>query len=170
LTAVDVSQNAAIVPGKVAEHSQKHDANSEILVPITEAKVKRRLKKSKGETHHNPEANRHQAEPSTEPPCDPDTQPKPVKASPAPIKASANQRLAYAQEIGAWIEQVRTSKLAGSDKNREDEWTIVSDAKIDAYLNEHPEIKRYRFQREVGLHPECKVIGRGEGVKVRVKP
>jgi len=66
--------------------------------------------------------------------------------------------------VSAWISILRTSP------DQQDDWITVSDDELGVYLDAHPDLKRYEFLREISQHPDCQVLGRGQGIKVRIKP
>jgi hypothetical protein len=66
--------------------------------------------------------------------------------------------------VSAWISTLRTHP------DQQDDWITVSDDELGVYLDAHPDLKRYEFLREISQHPDCQVLGRGQGIKVRVKP
>jgi len=49
-------------------------------------------------------------------------------------------------------------------------WYFVSDDELSDYLEQYPQLKRYDFLRDIGSLKECQVIGRGNGVKVKIEP
>jgi hypothetical protein len=65
--------------------------------------------------------------------------------------------------VGAWIMTLHTHP------DQQDDWITVSDDELGIYLDAHPDLKRYEFLREISQHPECQVMGRGQGIKVRIK-
>jgi hypothetical protein len=66
--------------------------------------------------------------------------------------------------VGAWIMTLRIPP------DQQDDWITVSDDELGIYLDAHPDLKRYEFLRAISQHPECQVMGRGQGIKVRIKP
>ncbi|WP_427551126.1 MobH family relaxase [Methylomonas sp. MS20] len=66
--------------------------------------------------------------------------------------------------VGVWISTLRTHP------DQQDAWITVSDDELGVYLDGHPDLKRYEFLREISQHPDCQVLGRGQGIKVRIKP
>lgn len=86
------------------------------------------------------------------------------------VKPSINDSIPSVQPgqdfpaVGAWISTLRTHP------DQQDDWITVSDDELGIYLDAHPDLKRYEFLREISQHPECQVLGRGQGIKVRIKP
>jgi hypothetical protein len=65
--------------------------------------------------------------------------------------------------VSAWISTLRLPP------DQQNDWITVSDDELGIYMDAHPDLKRYEFLREISQHSDCQVMGRGQGIKVRIK-
>ncbi|MCD2450434.1 TraI domain-containing protein [Methylicorpusculum oleiharenae] len=72
--------------------------------------------------------------------------------------------------VNEWLQSVRSAQSAMNHAQPDSHWQTVSDDELFRYLDAHPELQRYDFLRDISQHSDCQVIGRGQGIKVRIKP
>lgn len=72
--------------------------------------------------------------------------------------------------VNDWIQSLRSAQSAMDHAQPDSHWQTVSDEALFRYLDAHPELQRYDFLRDISQHSDCQVIGRGQGIKVRIKP
>lgn len=84
----------------------------------------------------------------------------------------ADAKLAYPEAISTWLQHVRLVNATEKPQSGETDetWYFVSDDELSDYLEQYPQLKRYDFLRDIGSLKECQVIGRGNGVKVKIEP
>lgn len=84
----------------------------------------------------------------------------------------ADAKLAYPESISTWLQHVRLVNATEKPQSGETDetWYFVSDDELSDYLEQYPQLKRYDFLRDIGSLKECQVIGRGNGVKVKIEP
>jgi hypothetical protein len=99
------------------------------------------------------------------------------KSSPSRIVSARTVitgKIDYPQAIKALITHIQASQPVSQSvaplSAQDSEWCFISDAAIDQYLDENPNLQRTRFMLEISQYPECHNLGLRKGVKVRIKP
>ncbi|MDZ4150981.1 MobH family relaxase, partial [Methylicorpusculum sp.] len=97
-----------------------------------------------------------------------------VKPAASAMCSAIDSKDKYAKDsskaVNEWLQSVRSAQSVMNHAQPDSHWQTVSDDELFRYLDAHPELQRYDFLRDISQHSDCQVIGRGQGIKVRIKP
>jgi hypothetical protein len=93
-----------------------------------------------------------------------------TSATSSAIDSTDKHAKGSSKAVNEWLQSVRSAQSATNHAQPDSHWQTVSDDALFRYLDAHPELQRYDFLREISQHNDCLVIGRGQGIKVRIKP
>lgn len=73
------------------------------------------------------------------------------------------------QAIDTLINHVRHLRTDATEKSDDNEWHLLSNAELEQFLEQNPSIKRTRLMLDIANHPDCRSVGVGKGIQVRVR-
>lgn len=73
------------------------------------------------------------------------------------------------QAIDILIKHVRHLRTDAPEKGDDNEWHLLSNAELEQFLEQNPSIKRTRLMLDIANHPDCRSVGVGKGIQVRVR-